>query len=746
MSWRRRYLRFLVWLRRSVRVLVWAAVAVVLLAVGALLLVTRTDPGVEFLVDEVLARVRGSIHGTLTVEDASAEDLLEGVTLRGVAIRDPSGRDFVVVDSLRARYSVLSFLRGDVVLDGVELWAPRVTVERIPGETRVNASRIFAGPPEPELDTAVAQPRAAGGRRVLLREVTIHDGEVKVLLPQEGRAPEGAFLEPAPGASKGRLRSYAFRELQAEFPRVSLVSPEREGIEGAVERLSFRGEILRKPVPLRELRGVVRIVESSVTLEAAVLRVGESDLTGRARTAWGEEGVRVTGDLRAAPLHLRDLAWLEPRLREGIVYAGVGVDRTPTSTRWRIRDGDLRVGETRVRGSGEITTGRALAFRDFEARTDSLAIADLRPWLGESIPFRGSLGGRVRLDGPPAALGVDAELTLREPGTTPTSATVTGTVDLAGARGAEELDVEVAPLDFRLLRRLAPGARLSGTGSLRLEANGGLREGLRVEAEMEHEGPGLPRSRVEAEGTVRVDSADVHLALDGEVDPLVLSALAEMVPGLKPRGEIEGPFRIRGRLGDLGVGTELQTERGRIALDVRVDARNPGAGYRVAGEVGEFEASGLLGRLPEPTVVTGSFSARGRGLDRGSVRGEASVDVRQTRMGPLRVDTADLRIRADGGMIHLDTLEARTNLARFAGGGRLGLTDDGPMGEVRLSFVNDSLASIQPFVFGDTVIAVDVLSPLEREVLRLEGVDLDTLPTSAAVALGGRLRGAMTVR
>ncbi len=746
MSWRRRYLRFLVWLRRSVRAVVWAAVAVVLLAVGALLLVTRTDAGVEFLVDQGLARVRGSIQGTLSVEDASAEDLLEGLTLRGVTIRDPGGRAFMVVDSLRGRYSVLSFLRGDVVLDRVELWRPRVTVERLPGQQRVNASRIFSPPPEPVVDTARAQPRAAGVGRVLLRDVTIVGGEVEVRLPQEGEAPDGAFLEPAPGAAKGRLRSYAFRELHGEFPRISLVSPEREGIEGTVERLSFLGEIVRKPVPLRDLRGVVRIEESSVTLEAAVLRVGESDLTGRARTAWGEEGVRVSGDLRAAPLHLGDLAWLEPRLRRGIVYAGVGVERTSEGTRWRIRDGDLRVGRSRIRASGEVWTGATLAFGELEVRTDSLALDELRPWVPDSIPFRGSVGGGVRLDGPRGALGVDGELTLREPEASPTAATVSGVVDLAGAPGAEELVVDVEPLDFRLLRRLAPGARISGTGSLRLTADGELREGLSLDAEVEHERPGLRRSRVEAEGTVRVDSADVHLALDGEVDPVVLDALAEMMPGLEPRGEIEGPFRIRGRLGDLRVGTDLQTERGRVALDVRVDARNPGAGYRVAGELGDFEASGLLGRLPEPTLLTGSFSARGRGLDRESVRGEASVGLRGTRVGPLSVDTADLRIRAEEGVIHLDTLEARTNLARFTGGGRLGLSARGPEGEVRFAFVNDSLASIQPFIYGDTVIAVDALSPLEREVLRLEGVDLDTLPTSASVALGGRLRGALTVR
>ena len=62
------------------------------------------------------------------------------------------------VDSLRARYSIISFLRGDLVLDGVELWAPRVTVERLPGEESTNASRIFAGPSDLRVDTAVTEP------------------------------------------------------------------------------------------------------------------------------------------------------------------------------------------------------------------------------------------------------------------------------------------------------------------------------------------------------------------------------------------------------------------------------------------------------------------------------------------------------------------------------------------------------------------------------------------------------------
>lgn len=746
MSWRRRYLRFLVWLRRSLRAIVWTAVSLAVLAVAAVALLTRTGPGVDFLVREGLSRLEGAIDGSVRVEEVGAADLLEGLTLRGVALRDAAGREFVVVDSLRVRYSFLPFLRGDVVLDRLQLWGPRVVVERLPGQERTNASRILAGPSGPAVDNAVSQPRAGGARRVLLRDVTIAGGEVVVRLPQEDPVPEGAFTVPAPGEAGGSLREYVFRSLDAELPRVSLASSAHEGIEASVDALSLDGAVVRKPFHLRRLRGAVRIAGSSVVLEALALELPESHLSGRIRTSWGDEGLRVTGDLLADPVSLRDLAWLEPRLPEGRLRGGVGMERWPGGTRWRLRDGELAVGESRVLATGEMTTGSGLAFRNVELRAEPLAVEQLRPWVRDSIPLRGRLEGRVTLHGPAGALALDGELALREPGVGPTRGTVSGTVDAEGPTGVRQLVVDLEPFDYALVGRFAPSVVLPGRGSVLLEADGHLREGLRVVAEIEHQRPGLSRSRVEAEGTVRVDTADAYLDLSGDVDPLALEALGEMLPELGPRGEIEGPVRVQGRLGDLRVRTELGTERGLLALDVRLDARNPAAGYRAEGRLERFDASGLLAGLPEPTVVEGGFSLRGRGLDRESVRGEVDVELGTTRVGPLRVDTASLRARAEEGALSLDTLEARTNLARFSGGGRLGLGAGGGEGELRIAFANDSLASIEPFLFGDTVIAVDALSPLDREVLRLEGVDPDTLPTSASVALGGRLRGTVTLR
>jgi len=110
------------------------------------------------------------------------------------------------------------------------------------------------------------------------------------------------------------------------------------------------------------------------------------------------------------------------------------------------------------------------------------------------------------------------------------------------------------------------------------------------------------------------------------------------------------------------------------------------------------------------------------------------------------VDTARARVRVGGGEVRLDTLEARTNVARIFGSGALGMDAEHPDAVLRVLLRNDSLETVRPLLLGDTVIAADTLSPLERELLVARGVDLDTLPTEASVALDGRMSGELILR
>ena len=63
-----------------------------------------------------------------------------------------------------------------------------------------------------------------------------------------------------------------------------------------------------------------------------------------------------------------------------------------------------------------------------------------------------------------------------------------------------------------------------------------------------------------------------------------------------------------------------------------------------------------------------------------------------------------------------------------------------------MRLASESLTDIGAFVVGESPIAADTLSPLERDMLILSGVNVDTLPTSEATAVGGSLDGSVTLR
>jgi len=732
------------WLRLGLRGAIWGAVALMILAVAVVGFLTRTGPGVSFFVDQLLPRLEGSIAGSVTVDEATSADLLEGVTLRGIRIRDGEGEDLLRVDSLSARYSAFALLRGDVVLDHVQVWGPWLRVERRAVGQRTNVERVFL----PEEGSAGGGENGEGPveeRRIVLRDVELARGELIVALASEEAPPEGAFVEPPPEGGGNPLRRYRFSEVEGSLPRVSVVSPRHEGIEATVSRLLFTGEILREPVRLEGMRGRVRVVGPEVVLENADLRLPGSRISGNLRVGWADDELRVRAEARGDSVDLDDARWLAPDLPAGRASGAVEVAFSPDTARWRVEGGALETGGSRVEVSGVLYTRPGWAVRDVELRGEPVELSSLERWLPADVPLEGRVEGTARLDGDAGGLRVESDLTLFEEGVDPVGSRLSGVVALAEEE-VRELRIELDPLDYRLLDRFAPQVDVGGTGSVRIEGDGSLARGLRFDADLRHRIPGSPRSRVGVAGTLRMDSVDLHLDLDGELDPFSLATLSPLGPRFRRSGTVEGTVRLQGRVGDLRVETDLTTEVGRIALDARLDLRDPWAGYRLDAELDGLAISELLQGIPEPAVLSGSLSARGRGRSAESLEGEAELRIGEGEVGHLRIEGGSARVRAGGGLLHVDTVEARTNLVRLGGRGRLGLTEEDPDGEFHLTFENDSLRSLEPFVFGDSVIAADTLSPLEREALRLADVDPDTLPTAASVALGGRLRGEVTLR
>lgn len=729
---------------------------------------TQTPLGMELVLREVLRRVQGAIAGEIQVEGISSPGLLRGFTFRGVRILGEDGRTFLEADSIMAGLSSRPLLRGDLILTRVSVWSPRIRLERLPGQDRLNVVSIFASgrdgateepaaePLSPEAlpDTALPGDSVAGtpggppapavGRTISISRLRILDGTLDLLLPAPpgGLSPERALAEPGPDGTSA-LRRLSFREIQLNLSEGLFLSPEQEGERFVVEALSFLGEVRPAPFRVEELQGEVRREKGRLLATVEEARLPSSQARGTVEVGWGEgdEEVRVVVEGETDGLALEDLRWIEPRLPSGVASGPFGLEMGRAGVLLRFPGTRLMLREGRLSARGGLLLGSTLGLEDLNLSLDGVDLGILDPWLPDSLPLRGRVTGELGLGGSPSSLAVSADISLSGPDSAATTAAeVTGVFHFGDALGVTDLVATLAPLDWGTFADLSPAMRLTGPGALRLEANGSLPSGITVNAEATHVPAGMVPSRVTARGTVRSVPDDLLLSLNGELSPLSFTSLRRYFPDLPLTGEVSGPVALRGSLSDLTVEAQLQTPAGPLGMVASFDARDPSDHYSVDSEFQEFLLSSLLPSLPEPTVLTGRLLASGRGMTFDALEGDATLFLRRGEVGALRVDTAALVAQVEDGRLALDALMAETNLGRLTAGGAFGISSTSQPGDLTVEVESESLQGLRPFLMGDVPLVRDSLNQFERDLLVREGVILDTIPTAEEVAVDGRVQ------
>jgi translocation and assembly module TamB len=225
-----------------------------------------------------------------------------------------------------------------------------------------------------------------------------------------------------------------------------------------------------------------------------------------------------------------------------------------------------------------------------------------------------------------------------------------------------------------------------------------------------------------------------------------MEMVARYYPDVPVSGIASGHFALNGPLSDLAATARIETPGGPVVADARFDAFDPGAHYRLEASVADFDLSGLLAEAPEPTRFSAKAFVDGRGFDPASMWASARLEVGSARVGHLDVDTAATFMRIAAGVLTFDTIMANTSVVDLDGSGTLALADGAPEGEVRLAFLGETLDGLRPFLLGETVIAGDTLTEIERLSLAMEGLDPDDLPDVDELTVTGRLAGDVTVR
>lgn len=734
-----------VWARR----LSWGLLALVTLVVGTFFFLMETRTGQRFLLDQGLSRIQGVVRGSILVDDIRSDDLREGVTLYHVRVDDLAGDPFVIADSVTVSYEWRSFLKGHLHFDDASIFGPTVRVVRGPGEEDFNVQRIFSS------DGAESDGPPGFVRSVVVADLTILDGDVRVRYPQEGPLPPRALGSETPDGTL--LREMVFEEVNAALTRAVVIHPDLEGSELTFEGLSTRALVYEDPAELDDLEGVVHWTDDRLRIQASRIVTGETRASGTIDVDLAAtEGLVATLDLTTSSARLEDLQWIEPRLPAGSARGSFVLDLRPGALDWSFDETTVDLGESVVEATGGWSvTASGMAFRNLDLDLSPLDLDRVRPWADFEIPFEGELDGRARLDGDYRALRTDGDLTFRparQPvgasGAPPlTRAVFEGVLHLEGRPGVTDLELTLDPLDWALVSELAPASRLRGSGEVELQASGRLGSGLRFTADIRHAARGVPSSSLLVGGSVlRSEEEGYVLDVTADVSPLSFTALRRYYAEVPLSGEVRGMIGARGPLSDLRVTTDLATPAGIFDLESRFDARDIGRSYRVDGTLSDFRFSELLPGIPDPTVFTGEVSLQGSGLDPATARAALRVDAGGSRVGGLLVDTATAAVRLEGGRLEVDTLTAVLGGIDVIATGNLAVDTASPAGELRVSFATDSIGGLRPLFLGDRVMARDTLQGLYRELVIQRGIDPDTLPTTTEVRLSGSAEGEVHLR
>lgn len=577
---------------------------------------------------------------------------LLGVTLREVALLDPSGDTVLAAPAVRFTVDARS-LAGDgrIVVTRAELVRPRFRV-RQEADGTWNFTTVTAVQTEGRALRLAQEP----GRGVLVRDVRIVDGS-------------GIVYTPAFGAAAGVVVARRVRDVEGRLAAVRAGGPEPWRVDVA----GLTGRLVGPEVRILELRGALeQLGEDGVRFALERLRTPNSSVSGSGAFVFGDAGGQLAATLRAAPLDFRDLRGLGiPRL-PGSGTARFTLEATPREAgrvSWRVGDAEVLALGSRVVGGATLVAGGdgPVAFGDTRLELAPLRVSTLRELGFGELPVDGAVTGTVTGGGEASgALRLDLAAELRPadaPNALPSQLTVNGALGYAAGAGfrAEGVRLDAAPLRLEMLAGFAPeraellrgtldgGATLTGTAAELRVTDGAFTYAV----------GDAPETRFTNLAAVVSLEPRLRYEVDARADPLALATLTELFPALPfENASLSGPLTAAGGAEGFRFDADLQGPAGGVALGGRV-ALDEVPAFDVEGRLdafrtgtvlasgssfdqplsGTFAASGTVRDFSVRADLTqgaGSFALRGGiGLGGESPRLDVNADVSDFRLGSL---------------------------------------------------------------------------------------------------------------
>ena len=698
-------------MRRALHIALITVAALLAVVVLAIVIVTGTRPGHEFVRKKALAILGSKAHGIVRIGGVSG-NLLTGIVLTDVSIRDSSGTPLFAAERVSTRYDLWALAHRKVVLTNVALTRPLVVLDRPPGG-QWNFKRIFPGDSTQPQDTTLGF-----GDWITFRDVSIAKGRLLVRTPWHpdstlpAAAQDSAVRVALGGTSRANVIRVAdgyqkvmdFREIDARFPLVRLADPDEPTKLFQAASLRMIALPFRPPAAeVRDMAGTFRMNGDSLWWSDVKARLPGSSVGGSGR--FGLTSGDIVLRLHGAPVALADLRWLYPRLPS---QGGGSLDFVMTlrgdTGDYVARNADVRVGGAQLRGDFGLMLAEGPRFHDTDLRFSGLGtklLEQLVPNL--DVPRAGTLGGRAAVAGTMAALRLDADVTFDDQRSGRSRVVAVGEVGIAGTPkvlSARNLRLRMEPLQVDLARIAMPTLPVGGVVTGTALLNGSTNTTLLASADLVHEEAGA-RSRLTGRGAVRLAGASTWLDLDLRADPVALATVGRFAPALGLRGTAAGPIRVRGTLGNLQVDSRLALpDGGSLFVVGTLDLASPQKGYDLAAQAYLFNVKTVMARAPA-TSLTMTASARGRGFDPKTRRAAFRADVEASSYDSVAVDSAHVRVAIADGMLNVTDTRLDGPHARVRLGGDFALTP-ARTGELTFRVDVDSLDAFARWLPRDT--------------------------------------------
>jgi hypothetical protein len=382
--------------------MVWSVVVVALV----LALYTRTSWGHERVLGFTLEALGGRLNGTLRVERLTG-NVVTGARLYGLTLEDEFGEPFVSADSAYIEYRLPTFLGGDIVIQHLELYSPRLSLLRMPGDTLWNYERVLRDP-DPDPDAA---PRATLVERMRLVDAAISIGmdwrdDPDLTPAQQRRLLQGALTDTArlmarevPG---GYLRLMNLVVPAATVTELFIGPDERGGTYLKVDTLQGDVRLWRDPpLRVRQLTGELSLREGVLRFNAPRVVLPTSELRSVGAIDLREEEPAYDVLVAGEQIAFADMQWLYPRFPdEGGGALQLRLHTRPEGFFFFARDIDLRARGTRVQGQFGMLLGDTIRFVDADLRADPLDVRTVEGLLPGGLPVRGLVIGGAEIRSP----------------------------------------------------------------------------------------------------------------------------------------------------------------------------------------------------------------------------------------------------------------------------------------------------------------------------------------------------------